>query len=74
VSNPLFAQVTIRYRQTQTSSGVRLKMHNTGLDRFGPTHFFILHHPCLGFDPYFENNWAGSTSQPLCSAVATSIS
>jgi len=48
-----------RYRHRQ--GAVTLKIYNSSLDRLGAIILLTLRHPCLGFDPHFENHWARST-------------
>ena len=48
--SPLFSSMdaTDRHRKAV----VTLKIHNSGLDHLGSTHFLTLRHPYLGSDPY----------------------
>ena len=56
----------VKYYATDRQAVTTLKMYNSGFDRLYATHFLTLHHPSIGFDPYFGNHWARSTYQPLC--------
>jgi len=59
-----FLSKCLCYRQRQAT--VLLKIHNSGLDRLGMSHFLTFHSCYFGFNPYFGSQWARSTSQPLC--------
>ena len=64
----------------QGQAAVTLKIHNSGLDNLGATHFLTLRHPCLGFYPYFGNHWARSINPvvgnhrfPVCEEFVTGL-
>jgi len=54
---------TDRHRQALVTLKI-CKQLRFGSPRRNP--FSTLRHPCLGFDPYFGNQWVRSTNQPLC--------